>query len=416
MNAKPIALLVPAAVAVGLAAYFVSRGGPPPVTPPAAAPMLIPDAVSVIPGVAEIEIKAADRSLTIRRKDGDGPWTLPVYSGYPAKPSRVTDLLAALAGMALIEEKTAKPDWYGRIGVDEPTAPGSTGVLITLKDRAGKSLAAVILGNTAQPGAPIPGVRSARYVRRPGEAQSYLGSGAVEADTAPTSWITNPVLQVPRNSLKTVVLTRAEAPGETPDRANVLDLVRHAPTDANFTVRNLPPGRAVQSPYVVDQAGGALAYVTAEDVRPADQIDFESGEEAPPPAAGSKQAAFVRSQGRFVSFDGLVITTRVTRHDGRYWLTAEAAFDPGEAQPEAQVADPTRPTPEDVRKQADELNARLKGWAFAIGEWNARQLAAKLADLLKDPEPEIVDTPGPIGPPADDPLDPLKPPPADDPG
>src|SRR5206468_6175363 len=65
-----------------------------------------------------------------------GHWAVIEKGNYPAAPGRVRQLLLGLADLTLVEPKTARPELFGRLDLDDPSNGKST--LISLQDRTGQ--------------------------------------------------------------------------------------------------------------------------------------------------------------------------------------------------------------------------------------------------------------------------------------
>ena len=78
-------------------------------------------------------------SVTVSRNDGevvlatDGEtWTIAARDGYPASVDKIRTLLLAIADARIVERKTANPDLYDQLGVEDPAADGSKGTLVSM--------------------------------------------------------------------------------------------------------------------------------------------------------------------------------------------------------------------------------------------------------------------------------------------
>src|SRR5262249_3441196 len=86
-----------------------------------------------------------------------------------------------------------------------------------------------------------------------------------------------------------------------------------------------------------------------------------------------------------------------------------AAATPAEAKPEAKKADDKKPdekkpgkSPEEVKKEVDDLNAKVGKWAYALPAYKATSLASKMSDMLKDLPAANPSTPANPGTPSGD--------------
>lgn len=414
MNTKTVAVLAVIAAGLAVGAYVSTRPAPAPQKANDAGGKLFPELSGKLNSVAAIEIKDANRTLRLKRTGEGSPptWVVPDKANYPAEFTRVRDALIGLADASIVEPKTAKPDFYARIGVDGPDKPASTSTLVTLKDSADAVIASVIIGNASDPGRSSGGETETRFVRRAEESQSFLVAGRTRFDTDVFGWIDRVVLQLERNRIKSVRISHTTPEGYAPELPPGLELSRASETTPDFSIVNLPPGRQPKDTFAPNQAGGALSYVSFDDVKPVAEVDFVTLVPPAPvsstqPDVPSNEPSYLPATARFATFDGLVVTAKVTRKDALWWLSLSAEFDekevvPAPPAPEPKEGEPAPPPPparksaDEVKKEAEALRAKLGPWAFQISEWNGKQLATRLPELLKPPEP--AKGPEPAGP------------------
>ena len=415
-----ITLAVIAAVVV-VAAALLQRGDRAQTPSAETSARLFPGLADKLNSVATISVKNGDKEFSFK-KTATG-WDLPDKGGYPAKPEEVRKTLVSLVELRQGEAKTSKPDLYSKIGVQDPDgkkpeAGATAPTLFTLKDDKDVVVASAIVGSQKY-GSP-PGT----YIRKTGEAQSWLAVGQLEVPGDPIRWLDTQFLSIERDRMKSATLTQPG--GET------LRVSKTKREDANFTVHDLPAGKELKYAGAGDGVGSALSSLTFEDVAPADTIDFEG-------KAGGKPGNY----GEFRTFDGLMIAVQLTEKDGKTWAkfaayseaapppaaapaeapkpegdkpatqpdpnkpAESAASTPVEAKPaEAKPADtkPGEKKSEDVKKEADEINAKLAKWAFALPPYKVTSFNAKMLDMIKSDQP-------PTPPPAMEGTTPLLPPP-----
>jgi hypothetical protein len=266
-------------------------------------------------------------------------WVLPGRNDYPASFETVRQTLYALAYMKTVEPKTARPEWLHYIDLDAP--PKGNGALITVKDGDGKPLATLIVGKTGETG--DPNGAFGMFVRKPGEAQSWLVSSPYELHTAPGDWMEKTIIDIDRARIAAVSFRPAKGAGFTVRRAS--------PAVADFVLDPLPKGRTLIAPTAPAEAAVGLAGFAIEDARPRTDFDFDN------PAA----------QVVLKTFDGLSVGVDVVKDGGDYWarLYADAAGGNPEAGNEASV-----------------INAKAFGWAFKLPAFKGAQLTATLDSLL----------------------------------
>lgn len=400
-----VILSIVTAGAVGLA-VLTSRTRPAaPKDAAAAGSVLLPGLAAQLNSAGSLIIRKGPSETTIARKDG--AWVLPAKGDYPVEFEKVKEALVSLADLKIVEPKTANPEFYDKLGVGDPAAPTATSRLVTVKDSAGAELAALIIGNVSSGQS----ARPMYFVRRPSDAQSWLVEGQLNAEADPLTWVARQMLSVDKERMKSITVMHAAA-GDRQEET--LRIFRDSAGDPQFLVQAKPADRELKSEAVTDQLTNGLSYLTFDDVKPAAQINFDAppapspaaepkeGESAPPPPAAPTGPVTAE----FRTFDGLVLTARMIQLNGQWWAAFQAAFEPPAAAPEAEKKDqpplqaPPR-TPDEVKKEVDELNAKLAPWAFVLPEYRGKQIASRMEDLLKPPAPPQP-APGPAGPVAPD--------------
>lgn len=326
---------------------------------------LAPALTDRINTVTSVEVRTRGTSFTARRRD-DGSWVLENRGGYPVPIEKIRPLLVGLAQLELIEPKTARADLYPKLSVQDPDqAPAEPNQIeprrVTLRDAAGSVMLDVIVGMPVY--SPAAGV----YVRRVDEPQSWLARGQLDVPTGVTGWVETKLLEIPRERVRSATVTRADG--------DVLRVWRDSPTAHAFAIENLPPGKELKYDTVGDTLGNALGYVSFEDVAPAEII--RRGTESPPTPEWIAE---------FRTFDGLVLVVEAFRVDDRVWCRFSPAFDASAAAPE-ESRPPALKSAEDVRREAEDLHARLAPWVFELAEWKRKALASRMRDMLKDTPP-----------------------------
>jgi Domain of unknown function (DUF4340) len=456
MKTKTILILgalAGAAVVVAAIASRWDRAETPADKPAASAKPFFEDLAPKLKDVAAIQIKHADKEFTIR-KAGDA-WQIAEKGGYPAKTDDVKKALFQLGQLRKAEERTSKPALYAELGVQDPDGQpvkeGQTGpTLVTLKDDKDQALATAIVGNVKY--GTTPGV----FVRKPGEAASWLASGQLDLPGEAARWLDTKIIELKADRIKNATATQPG--GET------VRVSRAKPAD-KFAVADVPAGKSLKSDGYDNGMSGVLGYLSFDDVAPADQIDFEGKK-------GGTPGAYCE----FRTFDGLMIAAQFTQQNGKTWgrfsayseaqpaapvpsaaptgatgggtpaptgqpgeapkpeaapgatgatgatatgatgaagatgTTGATGDAPATAAPPAPETKPPGKSPDDIKKEADELNARLGPWAFQIPDWKMSAFNTKMTDMFKDtppaPPPSLgpgnsaPQAPGPLPPPA----------------
>lgn len=346
--------------------------------------------------VGELFVQDAEASATLRRKGED--WVLAERSDYPADFEKVKEAVLGIARLEIEEPKTARPENHAALGVEDPEAEGSESKRVVLRTTDGEEVARLIVGDTK-----YRRDSQAVYVRRDGEDQVYLCDGRVTLETDAKSWIDSEILRLESDRVQDVRILHH-------DGEEVL-IGRDPENHTQFVVLNMPPDREPQFAGVANSVGTALSYLGLDDVRPADEVDFE----AEPVAITTYECT-----------DGLVIEIETAKFEDKTWARIAARYEEvaapiGPAAPEAGDEDATEdaaenandsgednaaaedanaagddvPDPAAVKAEVAELDERLGGWAFAIPDYKSEVLARRMKDLMAKLEDELPE--GPVG-------------------
>lgn len=346
-------LLVAAAVVAALATFAVMRRES--ATSRSEAPqVLLPQLAARVNEVTAMEINGPKGAFRVTR-DNEDRWIMPEKSGYPGNADKIRKAILGLSELTTVESRTDNPAQYERLGVADPGS-GSSGIGVRLLDGSGRDIAALIVGKTKtaesdqRPGE--------IYVRRPGEAGSWLAKGRLGVVPEAVEWLERELFRLKRDRVAEVVVTHGDG-----ERVRVS---RAEPAAEDFTLAGIPKGKAATSAYDVNAIAGALEFVTFEDVRRARDLDIGAG----------------AANARFKTFDGLVVTVRTALRDSKFWARFEFAAEPATAPAGAAgLLDADA-----VKKQAAEWQARVADWVYQIGDYQAKDLTRRMKDLLRDEE------------------------------
>ena len=355
--------------------------------------------------VAKVTLTTPEGTITLVRETGDR-WAALERYGYPVDRKRMRDLVVALADMRLIERKTAQPERYDRLQVEPPDAEKAQSTLVRLEAADGAVLAEAIIGKQRYR---LTGTEPAgTYMRRPDEAQSWLASGGVQIEPAVARWLDSEIVDLDPAAIRRIVIERAGEPGYVAARDQPENELRLVALAADETLKEDAD---------LGQLSGALSSLRFEDVRPRDQLTWPTGQNV----------------ARIQTFDGVELTVRLAKIGEEYWATFDAravAPAPGAApaaQPPAEgtaagagqegklsaaAAEPasagtdgerTAESGQEPREQAgaqeasqnepaeekpapidpDQLNQRLRKWAYRIPEYLFNRLSTARSELAQ---------------------------------
>ena len=335
-----IALLATSAVAV-VVAIVVSSGGQGARPDPQTDALVLPELRQKLDGVARIALLRAGAKTTLVRW-GDR-WVVAEKGNYPADGGKVRQALAGLAELRYVEPKTSKAELYPRLEVEDVSQKDAKSTLVTVSDAENDAIGEIIAGKFRVDA--LGGNTDGLYLRKPGDAQSWLARGTLDLKGDTTAWLERGIVDLPREKVKEVVLT-------APD-GGTLDIA-HDKLEDPLALKGAPADVKPKSDGALMEPTTVLASLTLSDVRPLAEL--------PVPAQDVSHA-------ELTSFDGLTLKLAVFDHDGKSWIHVEAS---GTG---------------DAEKQAAELNAKLAPWVYAIPDYKAKALRTKLADVTAAPKP-----------------------------
>src|SRR6185437_5449210 len=234
------ALFAVTVVAV-VVAVLVSLGGSSAETDPRVRQPVLPNLTQRLADVARVtDIKGDTKTTLVRR---DGVWR--VEEKYD-------------------EPKTAKPDLYSRLDVEDPGKKGTDSALVTLSDSTGKLMAEMIFGKRRYD--IFGGGNDGIYVRKPGEAKSWLANGSLTLPTGTLDWIDRRISMIKADTI-------ASAKFISPDGATVA-ISRAKKGDKLALAGGVPKGQKLKSDGALDDLARGLDYFSLDDVMPATSVPF----------------------------------------------------------------------------------------------------------------------------------------------
>ncbi len=360
MKSKPLIGLaaVTALVVIGAVAAVMSRQAA--TERVAMDSIALPDLMAQINDVRQIALTGSESDFALRF-DG-ARWVAPTLADFPADFDKVKKALINLAELRLIEAKTADPERYAALGLAEPDADEGGGTWVRLLGDGDAPVAALMVGEAGRGGA------DQVYVRRDGEAQTWLAHGEIDLGETPLSWVDSLVTRLDAERVRRVTIVHAD--GER------LELAKLAREDESFALANMPEGATLRSPLTLDNVGRALAFLRFDDVAAAS--------EGPEKDAGDSTATFE-------TFDGVTVTVTLQKRGEATWARIDTVYDseavaaPEEAPEDAETEAATEEEPFDVEADFAQLVSRTENWVFQIADFKAEQLGMRLDRLIDLP-------------------------------
>jgi hypothetical protein len=282
-------------------------------------------------------------------------WVVEEQSGFPADQGKLTSFLLKLAAEKLAHRVTDNPAELPGLGVLSEAENGNkweerkTGVLLSVRDSAGKPIYQLIIGNDRQAGE-VASATGGQYVRYPGEKEAYLIGAALFAETEPKEWILRQVLPPDSNrefkrirvlkagARKALVFSRDQA--DSPWRLD------------DATVRGLNTKE-------IENLAKRISDLEAVQVAPAS---------SDPAALGRAKTAQVE----VTLFDGRTYRLDIGEAkaaDGNRYVSVRAAAPEGAG--------------EAIKKPVEEFNGRFHNRELGVYDWDAARLLKDRKEYLE---------------------------------
>jgi len=393
MNQKTLIGLAVAALIAIVAAVVLNQRSQPRSEGGEQTTYLAPALRDHVNDVDKLVVTGADGKTVATLARAAGGWTLAEKGGYAVDTGKLREFVLKLADAKLLEQKTSNKDKYAALGVEDVAAKDAKGVQVELGGLA--QPVKVIVGTTNQRG-------GGTFVRRAGEAQSWLASATLTVPKDAAEWLKKDLADVPANRIEAVAITHADGKS--------VRIAKDAAGDANYKLADVPKGREAGSEFTINGLAGVLAGLRFDDVVPA--------KDAVPDAQPLKA--------HYATFDGIVVDATLWEKDGKNYAQFKASFDAAQADKgiaaaqakskadfdvaaaaaeaakaskDAQekdaadapikplsVSDPAKDRENRlaaVNKEIADLNARFDGWTFVLPAYKYAAINKSLDDLLK---------------------------------
>ncbi|MBT76798.1 MAG: DUF4340 domain-containing protein [Gammaproteobacteria bacterium] len=302
--------------------------------------VVLPGLDTALNDITKLTIKTAGNRTVTTLMRGTERWTVVERGHYPADVGKIRQNLIALANAMVIEEKTADPALYARLGVEDIASADATGIELIIDSL--NSSYRIIVGMT--------GIRGSQaYARLPDTDTSLLIAANLELDSEPADWLDHTLIDIPASDIVRVTTTHPD--GET------VAIEKNAPDAGNFELVNQPVDSELTTPGAANSIGSLLTGLTFDDVLTRENAGLQD------------QQPVVT---RFVTLAGLVIIANIHPGTEQNFVSFEFTT---VAEDEA--------SPASASAKADELNARYGNWLFILPSYKLEQLTRRQADLLK---------------------------------
>ena len=332
--------------------------------------IVFPGLLDQVNSVVRVRVTGNEGKFTLTR-DRD-TWVVEEKERYAADPDRVHKLLLGAAGMKRVEPKTSNPELYPKLWLEDPSGKDAKSVRFVLENASDAELANWVLGDRRP--SKSDASRTELYIRVADDPLAWLVEGSVPGGQKIIDWLDRPVARIDRERLRAVEVVHADG--------TVIAVNKSLPADADFALRDIPADREADSQYRINDIGRFLEDLRFEDVAPSSSLDF----------AGS-----LDKQVQAATFDGLRVHLETVMRDGEAWVQLRAEFDEGLVEKSEDAAEASKDeagaapgnTPgslrsaDEVRAEAERLNARWKGWAYELPSFKRDYIAKRIDELTR---------------------------------
>jgi hypothetical protein len=359
MNGLSFRSLVGMTVLVSACALWVWSGSGETASPDAKGQPLYPDFSAFLNDIEKVDISSGGETVTLVRRGGE--WFLDEWGGYPAKFETVKQVVYGVSQLAIDAPKTARPERWADLGVDDPGI-GAAGVGLQLST-GDERLIDLVVGRS--------GGNNGLYVRRVGEDQSWLVTGGFELPSDGAGFVDTQILQIAADRVGRVQI-------EHPDGERY-SVRRTGEGYSDWELDELALDMELRSAGLLSALGGALARFDLDRVASPGDID---------------EAAVDWTHARFELTDGLAVTVSTARVEDTDYARIEVEqipLPPGLDGPPVPGEETAPETParsdEQIATEVTELDTRVGPWTYVLASWRADALRKRLDELVQPIEP-----------------------------
>ncbi len=318
--------------------------------------LFLPELGARINEAGKLVLTAGGGELLTTLEKGDQRWIIAELDNYPADWSRLGNLLADLTQASVVELKTSNPEYFSRLGVEDMTTPGATGVLLEVY--IDEQALGVIIGRMAAS-------RDGQYLRLADTTQSVLIDRSLDVPIEPLDWADDEIVDIASALVAQVEIRHADG--------NRILARKISASDADFGLETLPEGREQLSSWSVNSLAGVLSRLRM------DAVKADSGPAGPADVEVS-----------VLMFSGVEITAQVFEQEDQGWIRIKASA-PGEAGRSGGSEKHAEPSAQDIietaheiaNELANEINERTNGWLYRLPASRVEAMSKKLEQVLK---------------------------------
>jgi hypothetical protein len=296
--------------------------------------------------VSRIDIVSSAAKFSVTRTEKG--WGLKDKADYKVSFEKVKAAIVGLAELKLLESKTSDPKRYDRLQVEAPDNIKARSLGVTLTGADGKKLAAGIIGKRRAGLFATGGAGT--YLRRDGEALSWLARGAVDLGAEPNDWMVREIVNIEAEDIRRAVIRQ-------PDGAEIV-ITKPKRASRKYAVAGVPEGGKLKDSDEGKNMAGGLWRLSFEDVKKAGEVKFPEK----------------FNVAEYETFSGLKVRVEMTFVDktvvwGKFSATVDASVGDEKSRKKA-------------KEQADKINVTATGWVYELSAGEGEKLTTKIGDIL----------------------------------
>lgn len=310
--------------------------------------ILFPELANKINDVTRVEVMSGGGNAVILQKTEDGKWVLQSADNYPAQFDKIKDTVVSLSELRILATKTDNPKLYSELGVEGSENTDSSSLLLTLNDKAGTTLASLIIGKSRKgsPGNSRPNL----YVRKVDAKNALLVEGYLQIKSNNNNWFERNVIHIPASRIQHVNIVK--------NTGGQLTLNKNAEGNTEFEVTE---GKTNSPSVLLKKLGTFFEDMNVEGVRAVDNFEFPDEV----------------TTTTFRTFNGLVITAKSILTDDKafahFSFTTEATFNgSGDNSSNEKSEDGSETI--SVEEESQLWNQFLSNWVYEIPEFKFETL------------------------------------------
>ena len=345
LSAITIAVIITASITATLQAPQVKRSKN----------ILLPELASRINDVTVISIKGNQHVLNLRKQNDT--WVIEDADNYPAIFEKVKDTVIGLSTLMILAEKTDNPEFYSRLGVEDPGTDQSRSLLVTLKDNSESEISAIIIGaqRHSKSASSSPGL----YVRRPNEAKALLVEGNLKITDIITEWFNRDILDIPASTIREVSIQHTDG--------DVLKMIKKNREAPEFELQDYTEQKKSVFKIILNRISKALEELRADGVKSINQFKFP------------EDAVITQ----FNTFDGMIINVKSAKINNKSYAHFSFDIDNSMIQDTDDNIEDIQTTDQktSIESEVRIFNSVLSEWVFEIPDFKYQDLTQRLDSI-----------------------------------